>query len=461
MRRLPATLFALLPALVFAQPTPRSLLWSVKPPMGEASYLYGTFHSRDARVFRFQDSVMTAFAVCDVIAGELEVKGTRRLDNAVMNAMLLPTGSSLDRLYNKRDYQRVIDGLKERLGPLAPMCTKLRPFYTVAMLTEMELGNDSTIVLDAWFQERAEAMDKKVVGLETITEQLAAVERIPLRDQARLLFDVIARDKADAEIGKALNAYTARDLDALMRIVGRDGLPEHADKALLEERNGRMAERFAKQTGGGQRVFAAVGAAHLPGEKGMLEALRARGFEVRPVAPVPTPSAASPVNAWNAPKNTAMLPPSIILKKGVHVRNDTLGYAVDMPRPPVKELVRDDDSLRIVTWTSSSADAQLTVKVTTSEGILVARDDARSRIGTLRTVDDGMEGEASALTRIDGAQAFVSSGDPALGDHSRMITVATPTRIHVFAVTIGSGRSKNTVDQVVRSIRILEDALTE
>ena len=146
MRRLLATLLPLFPAIVGAQPTPRTLLWSVTAPMGEPSFLYGTLHSRDARVFQFQDSVLLAFAACDVIAGELEVKEARRLDNAVMNAMLLPNGSSLDRLYNKRDYLRVIDGLKEKLGPLAPMCTKLRPFYTVAMQCEMDLGNDRAIV---------------------------------------------------------------------------------------------------------------------------------------------------------------------------------------------------------------------------------------------------------------------------------------------------------------------------
>jgi uncharacterized protein YbaP (TraB family) len=456
MRRLLATLLPVLPAIVGAQSTPRALLWSVTAPMGEASYLYGTFHSRDARVFQFQDSVLEAFGACDIIAGELEVNEARRLDNAVMNAMLLPSGSSLDRLYNKRDYLRVIDGLKEKLGPLAPMCTKLRPFYTVAMLSEMELGNDSAVVLDAWFQQRAEAMDRKVVGLETITEQLAAVERIPLRDQARILYEVIAGEKADDEMGKAMNAYAARDLDALMRIVGRDGLPEHADKALLEERNARMVARLSEHMSGGHRVFAAIGAAHLPGEKGMIAELQARGFTVRPVAPMSVANAPRTASALEDPVRAVVLPPSIVLKKGVHVRNDTLGYSVDMPSPPVKRVIRDDDSLRVVEWTSTSSDGHHTVSVTTWEGSGIVRKDARSRIDELRMGESAVETAPAALTRVDGSQAFASIGDPVLGDQARHITVATPMRTHVFAISNDDGRSKDFVDRVVRSIRITE-----
>lgn len=423
--------------------------------MGSSSYLYGTFHSRDARAFRFQDSVLVAFDACDIVAGELEVNEARKLDAAVTNAMLLPSGGSLDRLYNKRDYRRVIGALKERLGPLAPMCTKLRPFYTVAMLSEMSLGNDSSVVLDAWFQQRAEAMGKQVIGLEQLSEQLAAVERIPMRDQARLLFELVTRDKGQAVQDEALAVYSRCDLDGLMSLVGRDGLPEHADKALLEERNTRMAERLSGRMTGRHRVFAAVGAAHLAGDHGMLSILRARGFHVRPVAPLP---GIAPPLKGGIPERTAVreLPPAIVLKKGVRVRNDTLGYALDMPVPPTKLVEQEDDTLRVVTWTASTPDQRFTVRVTTSEGKAIERTDARTRIEALREGTADPVDTASALTRIDGAQAFVSGRMTDGADLERRITVATPGRTHVFVVSNTGERSQRLVDQVVRSIRITE-----
>lgn len=293
--RLPAlALLLTFIATANAQPTPCSLLWRITHTDDwDTSYLYGTIHSRDARAFQLQDSMLYFFDRCELVAGELDVEQSRRLDTEVLNAMFLPDGRSLDRLYSRREYQEVITVLKMRLGPLAPMCMKMRPYYTLAMLGEMELGNDSAVVLDAWLQDRAQRMNRKVVGLETVKEQLDAVSRIPLREQARLLLKVVRADPAEMGMAAALDAHVARDLDALMDLVAHDGLPEHADKALLRDRNGRMADRADKLMRTRRCVFIAVGAAHLPGPHGLIEELRVRGYVVEPVGMRP-PAASGP-----------------------------------------------------------------------------------------------------------------------------------------------------------------------
>lgn len=282
-------IYALLcPALhAVSQPVERSLLWEVThPAYTGSSYLYGTLHSRDQRVFRFHDSVWVAYAACDLVAGELEMGETRRLVPTAMDAMFIPGGRSLDQLYGKREYARLALALKERLGPLAPLTMRLQPFYTMALLSELELGNDSAEVLDAWWQSKARREGRDVIGLETMEEQLAAVRRIPLRTQARLLL-ALATDTAHAgSMDEALSCYSRADLSGLMKLMERDGLPEHADKALLDERNARMAGRLDQRIQQGRRVFVTVGAAHLPGPKGLIADLRARGYRVRAVGVV-------------------------------------------------------------------------------------------------------------------------------------------------------------------------------
>ena len=54
-------------------------------------------------------------------------------------------------------------------------------------------------------------------------------------------------------------------------------------RVLIFARNARMAERF-DELAREQALFAAVGAAHLPGGKGMLRLLKHRGWRVRAVA---------------------------------------------------------------------------------------------------------------------------------------------------------------------------------
>jgi uncharacterized protein YbaP (TraB family) len=51
------------------------------------------------------------------------------------------------------------------------------------------------------------------------------------------------------------------------------------EQKMLTDRNASWVERLLEQTRG-QKVFAAVGAAHLPGEVGVLWLLQEEGFEV-------------------------------------------------------------------------------------------------------------------------------------------------------------------------------------
>ncbi|MCC7503117.1 MAG: TraB/GumN family protein [Flavobacteriales bacterium] len=273
--------------LLFAQGGQQALLWQVtQPAMRDTSYLFGTMHTRDARAFQFGPEVSRAFIRCEIVAGELDMEETKRLGTTLAGAMFLPAGSTLDRYYSKREYKQVMNALREELGPLAVMGAKMRPFYLMAMLSEVELGKDSALVLDDWLQKQGRAMDKSVVGLETIKEQIDAVDRIPLEEQARMLLQQARMKGRHADAERALKNYVDGDLEALLAQMVDDGLGGPADKALLQDRNLRMIERMQEHMQG-HGVFVAVGAAHLPGEHGLIEHLRRLGYTVLPVVREP------------------------------------------------------------------------------------------------------------------------------------------------------------------------------
>ena len=81
---------------------------------------------------------------------------------------------------------------------------------------------------------------------------------------------------------EVLKYYLDQDLDSLSANDTEDKKSEKFYKALVVDRNARMATRmseFIKK----QPTFIAVGALHLPGDIGVIALLRKKGFTVEPV----------------------------------------------------------------------------------------------------------------------------------------------------------------------------------
>ncbi|MCB9169239.1 MAG: TraB/GumN family protein [Flavobacteriales bacterium] len=284
---LPAIPFLLLPALLPGQRTPHALLWKISSDGAEApSYLYGTVHSRDGRVFHANDSLWDIAERMPRVVGELDNEEARGGAMGMMKNMMMPEGRQLNDLYaDPKDLERIHDALKARLGPAAMMADRLKPFWLMAMLMESDMAKDSTAVLDDLLQQRAHRAGHEVLGLETLQEQLDAVEHIPLQEQADQLLDLVKHDLYRKDMERLVKAYAAQDLDKVMRMMRTTGATDVMDEELIVERNGRMAARMDSLMRTGAPCLFAVGAGHLPGDRGLIRAMQERGYSVDPVAP--------------------------------------------------------------------------------------------------------------------------------------------------------------------------------
>ncbi|MBU3736411.1 MAG: TraB/GumN family protein, partial [Methylobacterium sp.] len=110
-------------------------------------------------------------------------------------------------------------------------------------------------------------------------------------DQGALLRAVLARpeDKRElayeALLGVYLTGDSARILETDEKLSARDLPPGLWDKMraiLIDRRNALMATRIIERMGEG-KLFVAVGAAHLPGEQGIVRRLRAAGYRLTPL----------------------------------------------------------------------------------------------------------------------------------------------------------------------------------
>ena len=276
-----------IPALVFAQGTPKSLLWRVSgADLLRSSYLYGTMHSQDERVFRFGDSVLVALESCDIVAGEIMMDELEGDGMDMLSGIMMPGDTRLKDLYRKKDYAVVEAFMQEKIGPMAIIFQRAKPFFVMAFIMEQDMEQDQAMMLDDHLQELGRQHGAKVIGIETVAEQMAAVDRIPLKEQARMLLESARQEPSEShtDMEEMLKVYLDQDLDALIE-VGDAGAPmgENMETALLIDRNVVMVHRVDSILRTGESLFFAVGAAHLPTDEGLIELLRAKGYRVEPV----------------------------------------------------------------------------------------------------------------------------------------------------------------------------------
>jgi hypothetical protein len=140
-------------------------------------------------------------------------------------------------------------------------------------------------VLDDWLQQRAYVEGKTVVGLETVEEGFVKYDTMPQDQQIALLRTLVDnwyRRRAGAPV---VQSYLDGDLAMLIAFWNESmswyppEVGEMLTFRILDNRNRIMVERMLPLMEEGP-TFVAVGAAHLPGEQGILRLLERQGFTV-------------------------------------------------------------------------------------------------------------------------------------------------------------------------------------
>lgn len=324
MKRTLAGLLLAAPVWALGQDPSNALLWSISGKgLPATSYVYGTVHSKDERAYTYVDAIERHMSAVSTVAGELDLTNARMNSMAIMGMMMMPDGKTLQDLYSKKDWKVVEAGLKADLGFMAAMVMRMKPFFAMTTMSETAMREDRAKMLDDHLLGHAKANGHRTFGLETVDEQMRAMDVLPLKEQAAMLLDHVRNNGYQDELEKLMEAYAQQDLATLMEIMenGGGGIPKEMEKALVTDRNKVMAHRMDSVMRADNGALFLIGAAHLPGELGVLKLLRAQGYLVEPVA-------------IEAMPNEPLFPPAMFLEGGIRYTNDTLGYRVDMPGIP-------------------------------------------------------------------------------------------------------------------------------
>lgn len=279
-------LISWLPVAQAADVDPRTdiaLFWSIQKNGQTAGYLLGTIHSEDPRVLDFSDDFLDKLKENQVFAMEL-VPDSHMLErlNGYMN---YPPGQSLESVIGAERYHKLEKALSA-YRVQANITERMKPW--AAMMTLSTPPPETGFFMDLSLSLRASGSGLEVVGLESLEEQLSFLENMPMPMQLALLDQAIAEsDHVDEVHDQMVDAYLENNLvvlqalsDEQLRSVSRDAGDYFIDSG-IHARNQRMAESLLHQLEN-KKVFAAVGALHLPGEEGLLNILRQHGYELSP-----------------------------------------------------------------------------------------------------------------------------------------------------------------------------------
>lgn len=286
-------LFLLVAGLLCAANLRAQILWEISGNQLQASsYLFGTIHIGDQRVFEFPDSMLVYFDQCDAFAGELNMVGMNLMKSMEMISKLqMPGDTSLKDLLPPHQYDTVHRKLVEKMGFFAGSLERWYPFLlqTVVNLdpSEAPLANQmekasANPPLDLYLSEKANRQGMEVIGLETVEEQVKAFNIIPLREQAKQLYEsVLAPEVSYQGLEDLIQLYLTEDLDSMVYTTGSE-MSEAMRIAFLDRRNHNMALRIHRHLET-KRLFVGVGAAHLAGDQGVIALLRQYGYRLRPI----------------------------------------------------------------------------------------------------------------------------------------------------------------------------------
>ena len=279
------------------------LLWKISGNgLQKPSYIIGTYHLAPVT---FTDSIKglkEALDVSEQVYGEIIMSEMTKPENMTKTqaAMMLPEGQTIDKLYTAEEMARINAMLKsiigmdmtnpmvaQQIGKLTPQA--LQTQIGLLMYLKKHTGFDPTQTFDGYFQQEAAAKGKSVGALETIDFQIETLYKSMTMERQKQLLLCLADNMEfnEKQTENVIKAFFSQDLDGIEKAMDAklnntcDGTPEEKETLIYKRNDNWMKQmpEIMKQ----KATFFAVGAGHLPGERGLLAQLKKAGYTVEGV----------------------------------------------------------------------------------------------------------------------------------------------------------------------------------
>jgi len=260
-------------------------LWVIKGKSNSV-VLLGSVHMLRPDASELPAEALQAYqqAAALVMEVDLGAVGAEDMVLAMSTLGALPEEQTLVRVLGPELYGR-FKTQAASAGLDAELLEHLQPWMAALLLDQAQmarLGFAGAAGVDQQLAQRAAIDHKRIVGLETIDEQLGMFAQLSTEQQRRFMrYTLDEQGDAAEQLGKIVTAWRGGDTRALEELLG-EGFADFPDlyRVLTTDRNRKWMATVVPLLTGTQDYLVVVGALHLVGKNGLVALLRDRGYTV-------------------------------------------------------------------------------------------------------------------------------------------------------------------------------------
>lgn len=256
-----------------------SLLWKIEhKDLAKPSYLLGTIHILCKDDFSIPEKVTKAFAKAEHLILEVDMSDTKALMAAQQKMM---SGGKLTEELSKEQQTYLDNLLKKELNMSLEMVNTYKLSTVYSLLIQQTFDCPMKKMYEVELTTMAKTNNMKVAGLETLDAQLDFFDKAYPKDFLWKQIELLSEYKDLTQ--DMVTFYKNEELEKLFgKVVDERFFNKNTEHWMLTVRNTNWAEIMPEMMKKQSNLFA-VGAAHLPGENGVINLLRKKGYTITPV----------------------------------------------------------------------------------------------------------------------------------------------------------------------------------
>ena len=278
-------------------PYSQGLLWHATRGDTQIT-LFGTYHFPHPQTADHLARISPLIEVADAVYLEVSNADQARMEQAVADdpsLMFITEGQTLPDLLGEDDWQRFAKEMRARSIPTF-FAAKFKPVWAAMILgigsCEARNGAMQGDGIDTLIGKHATRLGTPTRSLEDFRTVLSMLDSFPMADQLDMIRLFFAWPGNPDDMAYTLRQrYLSQEVALIWsysRVVslkyGGDRAQQDFDQfegLLLTDRNTAWLDVL--EDAPEDRLFVAVGAAHLPGDTGVLHLLETKGFDIKPL----------------------------------------------------------------------------------------------------------------------------------------------------------------------------------